>query len=174
MFFRAELLCIVNHFIINLLNLIILVFLNSVGVLPIVLADTSSNHFNIGVENQALLGFLTDGSSCPKRLHCSHYSQLKRSTRSSPVWLGKYKSFTQINVSVYLDFCNPDECVCALSPPQTSPPMSSHWRSSHSQFLPWIRLSPGGWQLHCPHRHWPTKTETLSHNGAVSHGGATS
>lgn len=47
-------------------------------------------------------------------------------------------------------------CECVL-PPHTSPLMSSHWRSSHSQFLPWMRLSPGGWQVHCPHRHWPKK-----------------
>lgn len=51
-------------------------------------------------------------------------------------------------------------CVRALLPPQTSPLMSSHWRSSHSQFLPWMRLSPGGWQVHCPHRHWPAKSNT--------------
>lgn len=52
------------------------------------------------------------------------------------------------------------QCACAFEcvlPPQTSPLMSSHWRSSHSQFLPWMRLSPGGWQVHCPHRHWPKK-----------------
>lgn len=46
---------------------------------------------------------------------------------------------------------------CALSPPQTSPLRFSHWRSSHSQILPWMRVSPGGWHVHCPHRHWPTK-----------------
>lgn len=48
-------------------------------------------------------------------------------------------------------------CVFLTLPPQTSPVMSSHWRSSHSQFLPWTRLSPGGWQVHCPHWHWPRK-----------------
>lgn len=57
----------------------------------------------------------------------------------------------------------------ALSPPQTSPLMFSHWRSSHSQFLPWMRVSPGGWQVHCPHRHWPTKKHKLSsHRHKVS------
>lgn len=45
--------------------------------------------------------------------------------------------------------------------------MSSHWRSSHSQFLPWMRVSPGGWQVHCPHRHWPEKKETKSKKDVV-------
>lgn len=49
-------------------------------------------------------------------------------------------------------------CECVL-PPQTSPLMSSHWRSSHSQFLPWMRLSPAGWQVHWPHRQRPKKTK---------------
>lgn len=64
----------------------------------------------------------------------------------------------KLTLCVYVCMCRDVyKLALALSPPQTSPLMFSHWRSSHSQFLPWMRVSPGGWQVHCPQRHWPTK-----------------
>ncbi len=51
-------------------------------------------------------------------------------------------------------------CLCVL-PPQISPFRSSHCLSSHSQFLPCTRSSPGGWHVHRPHKHCP---ETHKHS----------
>lgn len=60
--------------------------------------------------------------------------------------------------------------MCVL-PPQTSPFRSSHCRSSHSQFLPCTRLSPGGWQVHWPHKHCP---KTHKHTLRQTHDNETS